>query len=301
MYRLLTTLFILALFLAACTAPVSTAPALITESSTSDTPGDDLPDPFPEPTGTKVPRNFTPNPAPATSDPISPDIPVAGYEPQPGDYKLSRDEAYLKMEYTSLAIRKGFPVEVEVSLNGILPDPCHQLRVVVREDIENQAINLEVYSVVDPSQACITVVAPYEVTIPLGSYTEGEFLVYVNEAVLGEFGIEYSPRPGDEQMRRDQVFLELEKSLISVTGTQPVQVSVLLVGNLPDPCHHLRVVNPGPDADHKIDLEVYSLVPTGVRCITVIKSFQAIIPLGTLTTGHYTIRVNSENLGEFDR
>jgi hypothetical protein len=206
----------------------------------------------------------------------------------------------LELENSSLVIKEGFPVEVEAILKGTLPDPCHQLRVVFMEPNENNAINLEVYSLIDTSKACITVVEPYEATIPLGSYTSGEMLVYVNGQVLGEFGIGYKPQPGDEQMTRDQVFLELEKSDISVTSAQPVQVNVILKGSLVDPCHHLRAVNPGADENNLINLEIYSLVPEGVRCITVIKPFQAIIPLGVFPTGHYTVQVNGENLGEFD-
>jgi hypothetical protein len=239
-------------------------------------------------------------PAPGTPSLSTPGIPASGYEPQPGDEKLTRGEAYLELENSSLVIGEGFPLEVVAILRGTLPDPCHEVRVVFMEPTENNAINLEAYSVADTSKACITVVEPYEATIPLGSYTNGEMLVYVNGQVLGEFGIGYKPQPGDEEMTRGQVFLELDKSEISVTGSQPVQVNVILKGSLPDPCHHLRVVSTGADEQHMINLEAYSLVPSGVRCITVIKPFLAIIPLGVFPTGHYTVQVNGEYLGEFD-
>jgi hypothetical protein len=227
-------------------------------------------------------------------------IPPSGYEPQPGDEKLTRDEAFLELENSSLVIKEGFPVAVEVLLKGNLPDPCHQLRVVIMPTTDNTAINLEVYTVVDTSQGCITVITPYEAVIPLGSYSTGEFLVNVNGQVLGEFGVGYQPKPGDDQMTVDQVSLQLDKSEIFVTGTHPVQVNVKLIGYLSDPCHQLRVVSAGADANKVINLKAYSLVSKGTNCVTVIKPFTAIIPLGVFPTGHYTIMVNDDYLGEFD-
>jgi hypothetical protein len=189
MYKLLPILAIIAILLVACTQEVPLATMVITKNSSTSTPGGDLPGPTPQPDQNKPVHSVSPFPPAATPGGVSNPFPVSGYEPQSGDKMLLRDQAFVNMEYTSVVIRDGVPVEVEVSLSGHLSDPCHQLRVLTWGPDESQSINLEVYSVVDPSMACITVVAPFEVMIPLGTLPVGHYNIQVNEVYLGEFDI----------------------------------------------------------------------------------------------------------------
>jgi hypothetical protein len=48
-------------------------------------------------------------------------------------------------------------------------------------------ISLEAYSLFIPGKACITVIKPFSVTIPLGTYSGGHYTVYVNGQMVGEF------------------------------------------------------------------------------------------------------------------
>ncbi len=126
-------------------------------------------------------------PPPATPSP-EPSIPPSGYEPQPGDDKLKRDPVFLELENSRLILAESQPLQVSLILNGNLSDPCHQLRVVVSPANANREVNLEVYSLVDGSQACITVLKPFSATIALGSYFySGHYSVFVNGELLGEF------------------------------------------------------------------------------------------------------------------
>ncbi len=110
----------------------------------------------------------------------------------------------------------------------------------------------------------------------------------------------YEPQPGDEKLKRDQVFLELESSQVVSSQSQPPQVNLTLMGSLSDPCHKLRVVVSPPNARNEINLDVYSVFDLNLACITVIQPFSADIPLGTYPVGHYTVYVNGQLLGEFD-
>ena len=110
----------------------------------------------------------------------------------------------------------------------------------------------------------------------------------------------YKPQPSDGNMNRGNVFLDLEGSEILVMESAPVQVNVLLKGDLPDPCHELRVVPTTDEAAKRVDLEVYSLTKKGGACITVLQSFEATIMLGSFTGGTYEVFANGEKLGEFD-
>jgi hypothetical protein len=120
---------------------------------------------------------------------MPPSIPASGYEPQPGDANLKRDQVFLGMENSRLVIGESFPAQVSVLLNGDLSDPCHQLRVVVTFANAQNQINLEVYSLFDPSIACITGLKPFTVSIPLGNYTNNQYTVMVNGERLGLFDI----------------------------------------------------------------------------------------------------------------
>ena len=222
------------------------------------------------------------------------------YAPQPGDELLTRGEVFMDMTGSKLITTGTLPLQVSVLLKGDLPTPCHKLRVVITEPNEKEALNLEVYSLTDPDAICTTVLQHFEATIALGSYSSGHMLVYVNDAVLGEFGIGYEPQPGDDNMTRDEVSLDMENSQILTTGTEPIQVNVILRGSLSDPCHQLRVVVAEADENKALNLEVYSLVDSGIRCISVLKPFDATIQLGSFTSGHYSVNVNGELLGEFD-
>ena len=123
----------------------------------------------------------------STPTPTSPAIPPSSYAPQPGDALLKRDQVFLDMENSTMLIMESYPIQVSVLLNGSLSDPCHQLRALfIPADAEKQ-INIEVYSMVDSSKACITVIQPFTATIPLGSYSNGHFTVFVNGELLGEF------------------------------------------------------------------------------------------------------------------
>jgi hypothetical protein len=117
----------------------------------------------------------------------TPSIPPSGYEPQPGDEKLKRDQVFLDLANSQVVRKESQPAQVSLMLTGSLSDPCHQLRVVVTPADGRKEINLEVYSLFEPGKACITVIKPFSVTIPLGNYSGGHFTVNVNGQLVGEF------------------------------------------------------------------------------------------------------------------
>ena len=109
----------------------------------------------------------------------------------------------------------------------------------------------------------------------------------------------YSPQPGDEKLIRDVVFMNFAKSRLIVSATRPVQVQAVLVGNLPDPCHVLRVVLGATTVTKTINISVYSLVKPGSSCATVLQPFSVTVPLGSFSSGSYTVFVNGTKLGTF--
>ena len=108
----------------------------------------------------------------------------------------------------------------------------------------------------------------------------------------------YSPNPNDSKFERGNLFIG-EAGLI-LRESFPVQVVLELSGELPTPCHQLRVSVEPPDQENKIQLDAYTVVNPELICIQVVKPFQETIELGTFPGGHYTVWVNGEQVGEFD-
>jgi hypothetical protein len=95
---------------------------------------------------------------------------------------------YLDLKNSSLLRSETYPVKVSMILKGSLPSPCHQLRVAKSITSTNQ-INLKVYSVYDPTQACITMLQPFSVTISLGTFSSGTYSIYVNGLFFSKFTV----------------------------------------------------------------------------------------------------------------
>mgnify|MGYP001235136271 CR=1 FL=1 len=111
--------------------------------------------------------------------------PMSDYAPRDGDDALTRGQVYdLQAE---ILILESFPPQIMLRLNGSLPTPCHQLRVNAAAPETDGKINVEVYSLVDSNTICVQSLAPFEVSIPLGSPPTGKYQVLVNSQSAGEF------------------------------------------------------------------------------------------------------------------
>ena len=176
---------IIILLLVACAGPTASPTAVTTQQPTQAQPTSPISYPPPG-ESTPVPTTSI-YPAPGTPGASTPVIPPSGYEPQPGDGKLTRDKVSLDIENSSLLLSNGSPLQVSLNLVGTLSDPCHQLRVVVTPDYASNKIDVVVYSVYDQNTVCITVIETFNVTIPLGTYASGHYTVDVNGTFVGEF------------------------------------------------------------------------------------------------------------------
>jgi len=108
----------------------------------------------------------------------------------------------------------------------------------------------------------------------------------------------YAPRPGDEVLERGEVFLGSTEIL--TMESYPLQFAVILNGDLPTPCHELRVATHEPDTQNRIKLEAYSLSDPNAVCAQVLEPFEQNVNLGSFPSGHYTLWVNDRQVGEFD-
>lgn len=113
----------------------------------------------------------------------------------------------------------------------------------------------------------------------------------------GEVRSLLEPIPGEEKMIRGQAFIE-ESDLLTLESF-PVQIVIAISGNLPTPCHQLRATVVAPDADNRIDVEVFTLVDPDMICIQMLQPFTEQINLGSFASGKYQLYLNGELVGEF--
>lgn len=297
----LVVLMIIALLLTACAAQTATSPSVVTQAPFTPASSTAAPtQPLPPAVDTPAPTKSI-SPTPTTPLAGMPVIPPSGFEPQLGDAKLKRDQIFLDMASSQLVVIFGTPVQAQARLIGTLPDACHALRVVVTPTNTSNTLNLEVYSVVETGKMCIMVISPFTATITLGSFISGDYTVMVNGELLGKFSTAFSPQPGDEKLTRGDVDLDTINSKLITLSDLTGEKAVFLQGNLSNPCHQLRVVLDPSDAQNKVNLAVYSVYDPKSMCAMVIVPFQMIVPLGQNLTGHYTVYVNGQLLGEFDQ
>ena len=113
-----------------------------------------------------------------------------------------------------------------------------------------------------------------------------------------DFDTAYAPQPGDDKLMRGKVYLE-HMDILALESFPP-QFNLSLSGNLPTPCHKLRIkVNP-PDTDHKIQVEVYSVFDPAEICIQLLEPLLVSVPLQGFASGKYQVLVNSHPVGEID-
>ena len=115
---------------------------------------------------------------------VSP-IEIKMYSPQPEDGDLVKGKVYLKS--TEIKLVNNDPSQREVVLTGTLPTPCHNLRAIVGSPEFNNRISIELYSLVSPTAICTQELKAFFVNLPLGSLSEGHYILFVNGGKKVEF------------------------------------------------------------------------------------------------------------------
>lgn len=106
------------------------------------------------------------------------------------------------------------------------------------------------------------------------------------------------PLPNESEMARGNVFVD--ESSVVLMESYPVQAALLVSGSLPTPCHELRATVSEPDEENKIYVELFSITDPNMACIQMLEQFSTSIPLGSYTSGSYTVYLNGEEVGEIN-
>jgi hypothetical protein len=96
-------------------------------------------------------------------------------------------KANIFIDSVTVLVRESDPPQVSLSVRGNLPTPCNQFAYELGQPDEQGRVNIEVYSLVDPDVACITVLQPFEEVIDLGTFLLEEHELLVNGTPVDEY------------------------------------------------------------------------------------------------------------------
>jgi hypothetical protein len=241
-------------------------------------------------------QETTPADAPTLVGTLLPTQTPAGTEtPPPTEEPFTKDTVFLEVsELQSLPDQPGL---VLLHIEGQLPTSCHQFGSAVCPSCAENSPNLiqvNVYSLIETGKVCRGPTTPFEQDIPLGTFTEGVYVVEVNGQHVGEFDAATFGK--EVEMVRGTVFIE-GMSVISPESYNE-QATIMVQGYLPTPCNVFSADVSAPNENGEIQVDAYSLVPGGEACIDVIQDFTSEIPLGQLPPGSYSVWVNGEKVGD---
>ncbi len=222
--------------------------------------------------------------------------------PSPTRFPLDKNDGNtggLVVEGTQIRLLESYPVQVRLVVEGTLPTPCHRLVFQVSEPTNEGRIDVTLRATPGDQEFCDQVITPFEETVPIGSFTEGAFTIWLNEKRVQEFARGASTRaPNSGEGVEAPVYVN--RAEILMLESFPVQVVLIVEGDKPTPCHELRWEVSGPDAAGRIDVELSSTIHSDVMCVQVLEAFEARIPIGSFETGSFAVWLNGERVAEFE-
>ena len=110
----------------------------------------------------------------------------------------------------------------------------------------------------------------------------------------------YAPQPGDSELMTGDI--TVDSSSVTLAKSQPPQVMVNFAYFQPTPCYQLRLEVSGPDDQNQISLQAYAVAEKDKPCnlMALATPLEASLDLGSFPSGHYTVTLNGDQIGEFD-
>lgn len=113
--------------------------------------------------------------------------PMDETSPRPEDANLEKANAYV--DTIELLAMQTFPVQYRLHITGSTPTPCHKVRVSFGMPNENNAVQVEVYSVANPNTICAQMLAPFDVSVAINGLAAGKYSLYHDNTLIGEISL----------------------------------------------------------------------------------------------------------------
>ncbi len=108
-----------------------------------------------------------------------------------------------------------------------------------------------------------------------------------------------SQTPAVEQPNLVEGEVFIRSTELLVMESYPLQVALIVKGELPTPCHRLKAEVKDPDELNRIQVSLVSLVDPTEICIQMLQAFEERISLGSYPDGSYTVYLNGKEVGKF--
>jgi hypothetical protein len=105
--------------------------------------------------------------------------------------------------------------------------------------------------------------------------------------------------PDGSAVEKGEVWVDFDSTQILLKESFPMQVEIIVSGDLPPPSHELRWEVEDADASKAIYVTIYSEINTGETCAQLLEPFTQAIPLGDFEDTGYSIWVNDYQVGGF--
>lgn len=102
------------------------------------------------------------------------------------DENENQNRSDVQIDSAILLVMESYPMKVSLALRGELPTPCHELVWEVVGPSDRNIIEVSTYAESGPETFCIQVLEPFELDIPLGSFTELGIRVRLNGEEVGD-------------------------------------------------------------------------------------------------------------------
>ena len=114
-----------------------------------------------------------------------------------------------------------------------------------------------------------------------------------------QFDNPYAPQPSDSALMRGEI--RIDSASLSLTKTQPPQVSLDFAYFKPTPCYQLRVEVSPLDAQNRINISAYAVAEKDKACtlMALATPLKASLDLGSFPQGYYSLWLNGKQVGEF--
>ena len=224
--------------------------------------------------------------------------PVEGTETPPptdGEYSYGQDAIVESLEVILL---ESFPLQAQVRVSGNLPDGCTELHEISVEQQGQEFILTLTTRRPSGDVACTEALVPFEEVVALdiqgldaGTYTviaqdeQATFTLDVDNVIPEEVG---------EQPEFDYGSKAMVEGMSVIMESDPIQVSVVLEGYLPDGCTEIEEISTTRD-NRNFLIEITTRRPAGdVMCTQQIVPFEETINLDVenLEAGEYTVIYN---------
>ncbi len=94
-------------------------------------------------------------------------------------------------------------------------------------------------------------------------------------------------------------WVDFDSTQIIVMESYPMQVEIVIYGDMPTPCHDLKWEISDPDENKAIHIAVYSEIVVGKTCAKILEPFTERIRLGDFEDTGYSVWINDYKVGEF--